>query len=122
MRYINDIPFTYFPGARDCLADLSEFQCNSDIRIQLFRVCHNLQSLTILFKPADVSNELKELISLQKNLKNLELSAFFGDYRKNKCKNWVDIIPALTKHPDTLTKLHLYSDGIFYHYHLFLYS
>ena len=25
--------------------------------------------------------------------------------------NWADILPALTKHTDTLTKLHLYIDG-----------
>ncbi|RIA83783.1 hypothetical protein C1645_860272 [Glomus cerebriforme] len=46
------------------------------------------------------SNELKELISLQNDLKELKLSASDED-------DWTDIIPTLTKHSNTLTKLHL---------------
>src|SRR5207248_6278883 len=38
------ISFTSFPGARDCLADLSEFHCSSDIDYKLSQICHNLQS------------------------------------------------------------------------------
>jgi len=41
----------------------------------------------------------------------LELSAYYSDYRRDRCKNWADIIPALTKHTDTLTKLHLCING-----------
>src|SRR5207253_1435051 len=42
-------------------------------------------------------------ISLQNNLKNLKLSAY-------EEISWSDIIPALTRHPNTLTKLHLYGE------------
>jgi hypothetical protein len=98
-----DFSFTYFPGARD----LSEFCCCSDLPTyffhQLSQICHNLQSISISFCN-DVSNELKELISIQKNLKNLTLSDFDGN-------TWKNIIPVLTKHSHTLTKLRLYSDN-----------
>jgi len=65
---------------------------------QLSQICHNLQSLTIDIE-SEVSNGLKELISSQKNLKNLKLSAYEDD-----C---ADIIPDLAKHSNTLTKLQL---------------
>ena len=47
---------------------------------------------------SNVSNELKELISSQNNLKSLKLIVYYEH-------NWEDIIPALTKHSNTLTKL-----------------
>ena len=47
----------------------------------------------------------------QKNLKFLKLSAYYSNFRRDICKNPADMIPALTKHTDTLTKLHLYIDG-----------
>src|SRR2546425_7717636 len=71
--------FTYLPGTKDCLRDLSGLCCSSNIRSEFFyqlsQICHNLQTLTIKFV-SDVSNELKELISSQNNLKNLYLSAY----------------------------------------------
>jgi hypothetical protein len=92
--------FTHFPGARD----LSELCCNSNLSsnffYQLSQICHNLQSISIEFSN-DVSKELIELISLQNNLRNLNLIAFD--------LNWENIIPALAKHSNTITKLHLYS-------------
>jgi hypothetical protein len=93
----------YFPGAKD----LSELCCKSDLSSDFFyrlsQVCHNLQSISIDFING-ATNELKELISLQNNLKNITLSAFDGE-------SWADIIPALTKYPDSITKLCLYSDS-----------
>src|SRR5207249_7229020 len=71
----------------------------SEFFYQLSQTCHNLQSISITFNNDDVSNELKELISLQNNLKNLTLSAF-------DTTSWTSIIPALTKHSNTITKLH----------------
>ncbi|CAB4379998.1 unnamed protein product [Rhizophagus irregularis] len=92
--------FTHFPGVRN----LSELCCNSNFPSnffhQLSQVCHNLQSISIEFSN-DISNELIELISLQNNLRNLNLIAFD--------LNWANIIPALTKHSNTITKLHIYS-------------
>src|SRR5947207_5645854 len=50
----NNIFFTYFPGARDCLTNLSELRCSSNIHSEFFyhlsQICHNLQSITIEFK------------------------------------------------------------------------
>ncbi|CAB4404549.1 unnamed protein product [Rhizophagus irregularis] len=74
--YNLNVSFPHFPGARD-----------------LLELCYFYDSGT---------NELKELISSQNNLKNLNLSAFNG--------SWADIIPSLTKHSRTITKLKLYSD------------
>src|SRR5947207_14332339 len=66
--FMVDVSFTYFPGAKDCLTDLSELHCSSEIHHfgQLSQICHNLQSLTIDIKYV-VSNGLKELISSQNN-------------------------------------------------------
>ncbi|RIA80805.1 hypothetical protein C1645_838036, partial [Glomus cerebriforme] len=98
------ISFTCFSGAIDCLTYLSELHCSLDIPSEFFyklsKTSHNLHSLNISkYKDSKISNELKELISLQDNLKNLRLSAINSD--------WTDIIPSLTKHSNTLTKLHL---------------
>jgi hypothetical protein len=95
--------FPYFPGVKD----LSELHCcsclPSNFFYQLSQICHNLQILSIDFHNYDASNELKELISLQNNLKNLTLSSFGS--------TWEDIIPVLTKHSHTITKLQLYGDS-----------
>src|ERR1043165_7835891 len=44
--------FASLPGARDCLRNLSELRCNSDIRSELFyelsQICGNIQLLDIL--------------------------------------------------------------------------
>ncbi len=106
--FIKIVPFTYFPEPKDCLTDLSIFSCASDIYpeffYQLSQKCHNIQTLTIGFRNY-ISNGLKELISLQNNLKDLTLSAY-DDI------DWLDIIPALTKHHNTLTKLRIHVDDI----------
>src|SRR5205823_4060237 len=103
---LDNIPFISFSGARDCLTDLSELQCSTGIDSEFFyglsQICHNLQSLTIDFI-SKVSNELKELVYSQNNLRNLKLSSNFGD-------DWADIVPALMKHANTLTKLQLWCD------------
>ncbi|RGB38824.1 hypothetical protein C1646_755229 [Rhizophagus diaphanus] len=97
-----NISFPHFPGARD----LSELYCNSDLPsdffYQLSQICHNLQSISVNFCTNSVINELKDLISSQNNLKNLDLTAFYGG-------SWTDIVPAITKHSHTITKLKLNS-------------
>src|SRR5256885_12059663 len=46
--------FTYFPGAKDCLANLSVLSCDSDICpeffYQLSQICHSIQTLTLSFQ------------------------------------------------------------------------
>ncbi|RIA87510.1 hypothetical protein C1645_740070 [Glomus cerebriforme] len=105
----NRISFTCFSKAIDCLTGLSELHCILDLPSEFFyhlsKISHNLHSLNITIRNgvSKIPNELKELISLQNNLKNIKLSSYIkGD--------WTDIIPTLTKHSNTLTKLHLDSE------------
>jgi hypothetical protein len=78
--HTRNFSFPYFPGA----GDLSELHCcsclPSNFFYQLSQICHNLQTLSIEFHHYNTSNELKELISLQNNLKNLTLSSFEIEY------------------------------------------
>ncbi|RIA89252.1 hypothetical protein C1645_825142 [Glomus cerebriforme] len=96
-----NIHFTYFPKAKDCLIDLSELCCSSDVYSEFFyqlsQICHNLQSLTIEFRDS-ISNGLADFISVQNNLKILNLLSFGS-------KDWTDIISVLTKLSNTLIKL-----------------
>src|ERR1044072_7953208 len=78
---LNNIPkFTSFPGANDCLKDLSELQCYSEndpeLLYQLSQICRNLQSLRIEFTKV-ISNGLADLVSVQRNLKHLDLSHWY---------------------------------------------
>jgi hypothetical protein len=47
MRYILRIPYTSYPGAIDCLRDLLELKCDSNVHFEFFcqlsRTCHRLQ-------------------------------------------------------------------------------
>jgi hypothetical protein len=99
----NEILFTKFPGARNCLMNLSELNCNSNIQSEFFyqmsKICHNIQSLTIEFGEK-VSNGLNDLIITQKNLKSISLIQC-----RHNLKDWTDIIPSLIKHSNTVTKL-----------------
>ncbi|RIA80052.1 hypothetical protein C1645_839388 [Glomus cerebriforme] len=98
------IPFPYLP---DYYKNLLELRCNSNINSEFFyklsQTCHNLKSLTIEFDN-NVSNVIKDLISLQKNLKNLNLFV----YENN---GWINLLPFLSKHSNTVTKLHFYGNN-----------
>jgi hypothetical protein len=95
-----NIHFACFPGAKDCLKNLSELCCNSDVYpeffYQLSQICRNLHSLTIEFQDF-ISNGLADFISLQNNLKSLNLSSYE--------KDWTNITPALIKISNTIIKL-----------------
>src|SRR2546421_4366177 len=71
--FLNIMNFTHFPGARDCLTELSELDCDSDVNSEFFyqlsQICHSIQSLTINFG-FGVSSGLRDLISSQNNLKH----------------------------------------------------
>ncbi|CAI2191132.1 10148_t:CDS:1, partial [Funneliformis geosporum] len=98
---IPNIPFSAYPGGKECLKCLSEFLCSSNIYPEFFyqisRICHNLKSLKIIFTRF-ISNGLAELISVQQNLKYLNL-----DY----CNNYLDEGQLLSRIPNTLTKIHI---------------
>ncbi|GBC08971.1 hypothetical protein RclHR1_08510007 [Rhizophagus clarus] len=103
-HYPINFSFPYFPGMRD----LSELHCCSCLPSKFFhqlsQLCQNLQSISISFCDGDISNELKELISLQNNLQTLTLKLVAE-------KSSRDIIPILEKRSNTITKLHLYSNN-----------
>src|ERR1044072_4613689 len=78
------------------------FRYLSGVFFQLSQICRHIRSLSIEFGN-NVSKGLKELILLQNNLESLSLMAY-------EDKDWTDIIPALTKHYNTLTTLYVYGD------------
>src|SRR5437763_7915412 len=78
----DNITFTHFSGAKNCLTDLSELSCSSNVNSEFFhqlsKVCHNIRSLNIRFKDT-VPYGLKDLISSQNGLKSLSLIQYFGE-------------------------------------------
>ncbi|RIA80890.1 hypothetical protein C1645_837884 [Glomus cerebriforme] len=108
MKFIprRDIIFASFPGAKDCLKNLSELHCGSGICpeffYQLSQICHKIQTLYISSLKV-VSNGLTDLISAQKNLKFLHMIHYYN------CEGLKDIYNLLTKFPNTLNKLHIYA-------------
>ncbi|GBC38008.1 hypothetical protein RhiirA5_430467 [Rhizophagus irregularis] len=115
--YYNDFNTTYnflnfinFPGANDCLKNLSELTCcsyiDSEFFLQLSKICHNINSLVIKFEET-VSVGINDLILCQNNLKSIsfincnESIYIFRDDILNCFKK-------LTKHSNTLTKLFLF--------------
>jgi hypothetical protein len=99
--YDRNIPdFINFPGAKDCLKNLSELSCGSNVHskffYQLSQICHLIQSLNITFEET-VSDGLKDLIFSQICLKSLTLIQDHDD-----CSV---IVPSLTSHSNTITKL-----------------
>ncbi|GBC10638.1 hypothetical protein RclHR1_00980015 [Rhizophagus clarus] len=89
-----------YPETKDCLTKLSKLSCNSNIKSDFFdklsQICNNIQTLTIEFNDI-ISNDLKNLISSQNNLKSLSLRLNYDMTR--------DVITSLTKHSETLIKL-----------------
>ncbi|CAG8589517.1 9345_t:CDS:1 [Funneliformis mosseae] len=105
-RITQNIPFIHFPGATECLADVTTLSCDSDVMLcpQLFR---KIQSLSITFDDM-ISDELVQLIHSQQTLKDLEIIAQFD-------MDWSIILPtfepALRKHYHTITKTKLLING-----------
>ncbi|GBB98782.1 hypothetical protein RclHR1_03320008 [Rhizophagus clarus] len=94
-----------YSGAKDCLSNISELHCNSNISpdffYQLSQICHNISTLNIMFIE-DTSIGLKELISVQRNLKHFGITQY-------DCKDLSYIIPSLKENlsDNTLIKLRL---------------
>ncbi|CAB4427319.1 unnamed protein product [Rhizophagus irregularis] len=100
--YDRNIPnFINFSGAKDCLKNLSELACGSNVHskffYQLSQICHHIQSLDITFEEI-VSDGLQDLIFSQVSLKSLTLK--IQDY-----DDYSVIVPSLTSHSLTITKL-----------------
>ncbi|GBB92401.1 hypothetical protein RclHR1_00200034 [Rhizophagus clarus] len=100
-KNIQNIMIIYFPGAENCLTYLTELNCSSDVYPEFFyqisQLCHNIKSITIDFEDV-ISDGLIELISLQKNLKNLKLIS-------NNYGGTENFTSSLTKSSLTLTRL-----------------
>jgi hypothetical protein len=93
--------FINFPETKDCLKNLSELRVcsniNSEFFLQLSKICHNIKSLTLIFK-VTISDGIKDLIFSQKNLKSLSLKLSYNDYEYYTGNSF----ETLTKHSDTL--------------------
>jgi len=105
---IQYIPFITYPGAIDCLSNLSELNCDSGISFEFFhplsQISHNIQTLVITTTHGQILNEngLSDLISGQKNLKHLIIRTCYNDDN-----NFEKINLLLTNPPNTLIKLKL---------------
>src|SRR5581483_6927719 len=102
----NNTTFSLYPGAKECLTNLSKLSCRSDIYSEFFyqlsQMCNNIRSLKIRITDV-ISNGLADLISVQKNLKYLDIIG------RNTIpdENLLRITHSLTKHSNTIIKLNL---------------
>ncbi|RGB43320.1 hypothetical protein C1646_749888 [Rhizophagus diaphanus] len=102
----NFLNFINFPGAKDCLKNLSELKCysymNSEFFFQLSKICRNINYLVIIFEKI-ASVGIKDLILSQNNLKSISFSGC------NSCNesNFDDDILNYFTLSNTLTKLFL---------------
>ncbi|RIA87716.1 hypothetical protein C1645_827388 [Glomus cerebriforme] len=99
-----DTNFYSYPEAKDCLKNLSKLTCSSNISSEFFyqlsQICHNISSLDLSVEKV-ISNGLTDLISVQKNLKYLNINHYTnGDLK--------DIISSLAN-PNKINKLVLYT-------------
>ncbi len=106
-EYIQNIPLTTYPGARDCLRNLSELTCGSSIPSEFFDqlspICHHIQSLDInIFFGSNISNGLSDLISVQQDIKYLRVRNNYN------CESLTKIIPPLTKSFNSIIELDIY--------------
>ncbi|CAI2163509.1 4076_t:CDS:1 [Funneliformis geosporum] len=99
---IPNIPITTYPGAKESLSTITEFVCSSNIDSVIFyhmsQICHNIESLSITLENV-ISNGLTDLISVQRNLKYLDIL--------HECNDVMYVPPLITNLNDTVTKLRL---------------
>ena len=96
---IRNIPFFSFPGTKSCLTSMLEFRCYSK---PSSAISNKSRYTNIGYRCGDkVPYGSMDLISSQHSIKELGLI-----YRDGGSK---DIIPALSKHNHTVTRLHIIS-------------
>ncbi|GBB84232.1 hypothetical protein RclHR1_10860002 [Rhizophagus clarus] len=104
----SNITFTLYPGAQNCLKNLSELRCNSNVSTELFyqlsQICYNIQIFSIEFRRT-ISSGLADLISVQRNLKCFYMTLYY-DVTADSLTNTIPSL--LSKLPNNLMKLDLY--------------
>jgi hypothetical protein len=100
------VHFTSYPEAKDCLRNLTELHCDSDVYPEFYyhlsQICHNIKLLSIFFK-STISSGLTDLISAQQNLKYLKI------IRPCDIKSLTDVVKL--PNTNTITKLSFYYGG-----------
>jgi hypothetical protein len=98
-----------YPEMKDCLKNLSELRCSSNISSEFFyqlsQTCHNILSLNVNIERRNVSDGLVDLISVQKNLK------YFYLIQNQECENKKNITSITTILPNSLTNLFLFENN-----------
>ncbi|PKC63700.1 hypothetical protein RhiirA1_537592 [Rhizophagus irregularis] len=103
---LTSITFTSYPGARDCLKNLSTLSCYSNIYPEFFyhlsKICQTtIHTLRIIFNES-ISNGLADLISSLQNLRHLKVCLHkYG-------VDLTDINTLISKFPNSLITLRIY--------------
>ncbi|CAB4400764.1 unnamed protein product [Rhizophagus irregularis] len=102
------------PGAKDCLKNLSELKCSTDVNLnsdflcKLSSICHNIQLLEIHLCYYTQNDGLEDLILSQNNLKSLSFIKHYRNHNYNyddNDKQWSKIVSSLKPHSSTITNL-----------------
>jgi hypothetical protein len=105
-KKVQSIMFINLPESRNCLSNLLELNCSSDIYSEFFyqisQICQNIQSLNIKFENF-ISDGLTDLISIQNNLKSVTLRYYDNKVEISKTL----IYSTLSKFSLILTKLRI---------------
>ncbi|GBB96342.1 hypothetical protein RclHR1_02730014 [Rhizophagus clarus] len=107
-----NLSFLRYPGAKDYLSNLSKLSCSSDIKSNFFymlsQICCKIQSLAINLREK-ISDDLKNLISSQHNLKELSLSPI----KLGSVAYQTTIMSPLAKHSSSLIKLNVLCNNMY---------
>ncbi|PKK73520.1 hypothetical protein RhiirC2_740623, partial [Rhizophagus irregularis] len=80
-EHLENEKFTLQSCIKDCLKNLTELCCSSDISTEIFyqlsQTCYNIQSLTIGFERT-ITDGIADLISVQRNLKSFDMMLCHG--------------------------------------------
>ena len=101
-----------YPGATDCLKNLSILTCYLDASDEFFHqlslMCHHIQSLIVTIKD-DVSICLAKFISVQRSFKSLKITN--DPHACDVVKSFISMAPFLTKLlSKTLIKLDIHTE------------
>ncbi|GBC10274.1 hypothetical protein RclHR1_00950011 [Rhizophagus clarus] len=107
LPYEDTIPnFILNLEAKDCLKNLSELRCDSNISPEIFyqlsQMCHNISLLHLHWYYPYFTDGLTDLISVQRNLKHFVMT-------QDDCNIGNTSLSLITKLPNTLIKLNLYN-------------